>query len=505
MDTRSPATETSAAEPGAPRQDGFFGHPRGLATLFFTEMWERFSYYGMRALLILFMVDAAATGGLGMTDRRAAAIYGLYTAGVYLLALPGGWVADRILGQRSAVFWGGVVIAAGHFSMAIPSRPTFFLGLALIVIGTGLLKPNVSSIVGDLYPEGGARRDAGFSVFYMGINIGALVGPLICGLLGEGINWHLGFSAAGVGMVLGLVQYRFGARYLGNAGFMEPAERERRPAALRSLLLGIGAVAAIAVALGLLDAGGVVSIGFESFARWTAYIIVGVAVLYFGSVLTFGELTGRQKKRVFVIFLLFVAAALFWSGFEQAGSSMNLFAERLTDRMVLGWEMPASLLQSINPFFIIVLAPVFGALWVWLSHRSKEPSIPVKFGAGLLLLGVSFLVMMWAATQASSTHRVTPYFLIAAYFLQTCGELSLSPVGLSSVTKLAPRRLVSQMMGTWFMGSALGNLIAGLVAGNFETMPLPELFGRVAMFAGAGGFLMLIFAAGIKKLIGKLD
>jgi len=505
MDTRSPATETSVPDPGAPRQDGFFGHPRGLATLFFTEMWERFSYYGMRALLILFMVDAAATGGLGMTDRRAAAIYGLYTAGVYLLALPGGWIADRILGQRSAVFWGGVVIAAGHFSMAIPSRPTFFLGLTLIVIGTGLLKPNVSSIVGDLYPEGGARRDAGFSVFYMGINIGALVGPVICGLLGEGINWHLGFSAAGVGMVLGLVQYRFGAKYLGNAGFMEAEERERRPAALRSLLYGIGAVAAIAVVLGVLDAGGVVAIGFESFARWTAYIIVGVAVLYFGSVLTLGDLTGRQKKRVFVIFLLFVAAALFWSGFEQAGSSMNLFAERLTDRAVLGWEMPASVLQSINPFFIIVMAPVFGALWVWLNHRGKEPSIPVKFGAGLLLLGVSFVVMMWAATQASQTHRVTPFFLIAAYFLQTCGELSLSPVGLSSVTKLAPRRLVSQMMGTWFMGSALGNLIAGLVAGNFETMPLPELFGRVAMFAAAGGFLMLIFAAGIKKLIGKLD
>ncbi|HKK08920.1 MAG TPA: oligopeptide:H+ symporter, partial [Gemmatimonadota bacterium] len=229
-----------------------------------------------------------------------------------------------------------------------------------------------------------------------------------------------------------------------------------------------------------------------------------VAVLYFGSVLTFGELTGRQKKRVFVIFLLFLAAALFWSGFEQAGSSMNLFAERLTDRSVFGWTMPASLLQSVNPFFIIVLAPVFGSLWVWLNRRGKEPSIPVKFGSGLLLVAVSFVVLMWAATQASETHRVTPFFLVAAYFFQTCGELSLSPVGLSSVTKLAPRRLVSQMMGTWFMGSALGNLVAGLVAGQFQSMPLPELFGRVALFAAAGGFLMLIFASGIKKLIGDV-
>ena len=492
------------ARPGAPVQDGFFGHPRGLATLFFTEMWERFSYYGMRGILILFMVDAATTGGMGLNDQKAAAIYGLYTAGVYLLALPGGWVADRILGQRRAVFVGGIIIASGHFSMAIPTTATFFLGLGLIILGTGLLKPNVSSIVGDLYPEGGARRDAGFSIFYMGINLGAFIGPLICGVLGEKVSWHLGFSAAGVGMVLGLIQYKLGGKYLGDAGYMEPEEEARRPAALRGLLLGVGLVAAIVLTLALLQSSGVARISFEGVAKSAAYVIVGVAVLYFGSVLVFGGLTGTEKKRVGVIFILFLAAALFWSGFEQAGSSMNLFAERLTDRFVFGWEAPASALQAINPLFIIMMAPVFGSLWLWLNTREREPSIPVKFGAGLLLLAVSFLVMMWAATGASETQRVTPFFLIAAYFLQTCGELSLSPVGLSSVTKLAPKRLVSQMMGTWFMGSALGNLVAGLVAGQFQNVPLPTLFGRVALWAAAGGFLMLLFAGGIKKLIGSV-
>ena len=257
--------------------------------------------------------------------------------------------------------------------MAIPTTGTFFLGLALIVIGTGLLKPNVSSIVGDLYPEGGARRDAGFSIFYMGINLGAFVGPLICGFLGEKINWHLGFSAAGIGMVLGLIQYKLGGKYLGDCGYMEPEEEARRPAALRWLVAGLAAFAAIVVALALLQAGGAIQITFEKVAEGAAFVIMGVAVLYFGSVLAFGELTGVQKKRVVVIFLLFLAAALFWSGFEQAGSSMNLFAERLTNRTVFGWQAPASALQAVNPLFIIIFAPLFGSLWVWLAPGRGSP------------------------------------------------------------------------------------------------------------------------------------
>lgn len=482
----------------------FREHPSGLPVLFFTEMWERFSYYGMRGILVLFMTAAIQSGGFGMDTETAAAIYGLYTALVYLLALPGGWLADNLLGQRNAVFLGGIIIAAGHFSMAIPFTATFYLGLILIVIGTGLLKPNVSAIVGELYPEGGARRDAGFSIFYMGINIGALVGPLVCGLLGEKVDWHLGFSAAGFGMVFGLIQYRLGMKHLGDSGLKPELTAAQRENSRRTLYSGVGLVVLLAVFLALLHSGDIVTITLTGIARATGAIIVALAILYFIYVFIFGKLRSEEKKRLIVIFLLFVGAALFWSGFEQAGSSMNLFAERLTDRMVLGWESPASWLQSINPLFIIIFAPLFGSLWLALAARKREPSIPAKFGLGLLMLGAGFLVMAWASLYADVDSKVSPMWLITAYFLHTTGELCLSPVGLSSVTKLSPKHLVGQMMGIWFMGSALGNLIAGLLAGNFETLPLPELFGSVALITVGSGFVFIIFTKPIKKLIGNI-
>jgi POT family proton-dependent oligopeptide transporter len=487
-----------------PSAGKWFGHPRGLSTLFFTEMWERFSYYGMRGLLILFLVASVETGGFGMTDQAAAAIYGLYTAGVYLMALPGGWIADRILGLRRAVFVGGCIIAAGHFSMAIPTVPTFYLGLCLIVCGTGLLKPNVSAIVGDLYPEGGARRDAGFSIFYSGINTGAFLGPLICGLLGEHVNWHAGFGAAGVGMVAGLIQYQRGAKYLGDAG-LRRSEGEvsgARSKATRGLALGLGTLAGIGVVLALLQSAGAIHLTLQGVAQTTGVLIVALAILYFASILLFGNLDSREKKRVFVIFLLFVASAMFWAGYEQAGSSMNLFASRLTDRMFGSWEMPASWLQSVLPLCVIVLSPIFG--WVWIRLGSREPSIPAKFGYGLILLAIGFLVMVVAAGKTTGGVKVGPGWLVVTYFLHTMGELCISPVGLSSVTKLAPRRLVGQLMGTWFMGTALGNLIAGLVAGGFETMPLPALFGAVAKVTGIAGLVMLLLAKPIRGLIGRL-
>jgi proton-dependent oligopeptide transporter, POT family len=480
----------------------FFGHPRGLATLFFTEMWERFSYYGGRAILILYMPAAIAEGGLGMTVVKAAAVYGLYTAGVYLLALPGGWIADRLVGQRSAVFIGGTLIAAGNFSLAGPGLPMFYVGLTLIILGTGMLKPNVSAIVGDLYPEGGARRDAGFSIFYMGINVGAFVSPLICGYLGENVNWHLGFAAAGIGMVLGLIQYRLGYTYLKDAGLYRDEARATRPDAVRKGMTGVGLVVAIAVVIMLLSRAGVMTLTMESAARATGVIILAIAVLFFGSVLLFGGLEGAEKKRVVVIFLLFVGAALFWAGFEQAGSSMNLFAKELTNRNVLGWEVPASWLQSVNPLFIIVLAPVFGWLWVFLNSRELEPPLPVKFGAGLILLGSGFFVMAWGATYTVEGQLVSPAWLVSTYFLHTCGELSLSPVGLSSITKLSPKRYVGQMMGTWFMGAALGNLVAGLVAGLFETLPLPTLFSRVAFTVVIAGLFFVLFYKPIRNQMG---
>ena len=498
------ATPAPAAATPAPSGGSFFGHPRGLATLFFTELWERLSYYGMRGILVLFMVNAAATGGMGLTDSKAGAIYGMYTAGVYLLALPGGWIADRLLGQQRAVFVGGVIIAMGHFSMAIPTAATFFAGLILIVIGTGLLKPNVSAMVGDLYPEGGARRDAGFSIYYMGINIGALVGPLLVGYLGENINWHLGFSAAGVGMLLGLVQYKLGAKYLGDAGSL-PAkahEGEGMSAAQKQLLTGIAMVAGLGVVVWLINRAGIIDLTLEGAAGATGVIIVALAILYFLYQIILGGLTGDEKKRIVYIFLLFVGAALFWSGFEQAGSSLNLFAERMTDRTIFGWEAPASWLQSINPLFIIIFAPVVGSLWVWL--RDHNPSIPVKFAGGLALLGAGFLVLAWGASYATDGHLVSPMWLVVTYFLHTVGELALSPIGLSSVTKLSPQRLVGQMMGIWFMGSALGNLIAGLVAGRMESMPVTQIFSTVGMIVIGSGLVFFVFSPVIKRLAPEL-
>jgi len=483
----------------------FFGHPRGLATLFFTEMWERFSYYGGRAILILYMPAAIATGGLGMSVATAAAVYGLYTAGVYFLGLPGGWVADRLVGQRNAVLLGGMFIAAGNFSLATPGLVFFYTGLVLNVLGTGLLKPNVSAIVGDLYQDdtdGGARRDAGFSIFYMGINVGAFIAPLICGYLGENINWHLGFAAAGVGMVLGLIQYRYGYRFRRDAGIYKDEARATRGEAVRKGLLGVAVVFAILAALVILNNMGVVNLTLERVAQGTGVLIFAVAVVFFGGVLGFGGLQPAEQKRVVVIFLLFVGAALFWAGFEQAGSSMNLFAERLTDRNVFGWEAPASWLQSVNPLFIIIMAPIFGWLWVFLNNRHIEPPLPVKFGMGLVLLGVGFLVIAWGATYTVEGQLVSPAWLISTYFLHTCGELSLSPVGLSSITKLSPKRYVGQMMGTWFMGAALGNLVAGLVAGFFETLPLPTLFIRVAIVVIVAGLFFIVFYKPIRNQMG---
>ncbi|MEX0747482.1 MAG: peptide MFS transporter, partial [Rhodothermales bacterium] len=487
----------------------FFGHPRGLATLFFTEMWERFSYYGMRALLVLFMVATVEQGGFGMSDEVATAIYGLYTAAVYLFALPGGWAADRLFGARKAVLYGGILIAAGHFSMAFPSKPTFFLGLILIVLGTGLLKPNVSAVVGDLYPEGGARRDAGFSIFYMGINLGAFIGPLICGFLGENVDWHLGFAAAGFFMVIGVIQFKLTEGYLGTIGLApghgtsDPViEREKRRT---RMLLGVGT--AIFGLIVLLALTGILEIDALAVAKSAAYVILGLALVFFIYVFAFGHLTPVEKKRTAAIAVFFVFSMFFWSGFEQAGSSLNLFAERFTDRGLFGWEMPASWLQSINPIFIIILAPVFGQMWIWLSSRRKEPSSPAKFAIGLVSLGLGFFVMVGAANVAAAGDMAMPTWLIFTYLLHTTGELALSPVGLSLTTKLAPKRFASQMMGVWFMSISLGNLVAGLIAGVLsagggeDVEALPDLFMTVTLVTVGAGLVLALLIKPIRKLM----
>ena len=481
----------------------FFGHPRGLATLFFTEFFERFSYYGMRALLVLYMTAALSDGGLGFSTVTAGAVYGMYGAGVYLLALPGGWVADKLIGQRRAVFVGGVIIALGHFSLALDNVATFFAGLVLIVIGTGLLKPNISTMVGELYPDGGARRYAGFSIFYMGINLGAFVAPIVCSWLGEKIGWHIGFAAAGVGMVLGLIQYRLGGKYLGTAGLYPDTGRDPavRSASVRSLLLGIGVVAAIIAIIYALRSSGAMDFSIAAAADGVGYLIVSIAILYFAYMFFAGGLDATERKRVSAIFVLFIFSALFWSGFEQAGSSLNLVAERLTDRVIFGWEMPAGWLQSVNAGFIILLAPVFAWIWIALARRSREPSSPGKFTLGLLFLGLGFAVMILATQRAESGVLVSPMWLVLTYLLHTIGELCLSPVGLSTVTKLAPHRMVGQMMGVWFMSISLGNLMAGRVAGQFDQLSRPELFGRVTMFTLGGAVLLALLINPIKRLM----
>jgi POT family proton-dependent oligopeptide transporter len=504
--TSAPSPSGQAAAPPLATR-GFLGHPRGLATLFFTEMWERFSFYGMKALLILFMTETAARGGLGFDTTKASAIYGLYGSAVYLTALPGGWLADRFIGQRRAVLVGGIIIALGHFSMAMTGVAFFYLGLLLIVTGTGLLKPNISAMVGGLYPEGGARRDAGFSIFYMGINIGVSVAPIVVGLLGERVSWHAGFAVAGVGMVLGLIQYVWGGKHLGDVGLPQRStavSAEAPRGGSRGVALGVGAV--LVVLLGALQGLGVVdmtsAVGLGDAA---GFVIVALALAFFGYMFAAGGMDAVDKRRLGVIAVFFLSSAIFWAGFEQAGSSLNLFARELTDRDVFGWNMPASLLQSVNGVFIIALAPVFAWLWVWLNRRGREPSSPAKFSLGLVMLGAGFLVMVGASLAAAGGHRVSPMWLVLTYLLHTFGELSLSPVGLSTVTKLAPPRAVGQMMGVWFMSMSLGNLLAGRVAGQFEAMPLPRLFGAVAAVAIAAGLLLALFVKPLRRMMGGVN
>lgn len=480
----------SPADSGAlPPKPGLTGHPPGLYTLFFTEMWERLSFYGMRALLVLFMVDQVKNGGLGLTDETAAAIYGLYTAMVYVVALPGGWVADRLLGAQRSVWYGGLLIAAGHFTLMVPRTEAFYLGLVLIVVGTGLLKPNISVIVGQLYPEGGGRRDAGFTIFYMGINLGAMIGPLICSTLGEKVNWHLGFGAAGVGMLFGLAQYWFMSGYLGDAG-KHPAKRKEGGFDWAWLLVaaGVGVVALVTV-LGVMR---VVIFDPVTLGTYTSYVIVGVAAVYLVGILAFGSLNHDEVKRTGILIVLLLACAMFWAGFEQAGSSLNLFADRYTVREVAGFVIPAGWFQSLNPVFIIALSPVMAGLWVMLANRGKNPSVPAKFGIGLVLLGLGFLIMVAGAQLVGSSQRVWPTWLIATYLVHTVAELCLSPVGLSAVTKLAPQRFVGQMMGMWFLASALGSLIAGLMASEIKTVDqMPGIYLRITVMSVAAGLVLL--------------
>ena len=478
-----------------------------------TEFFERFTYYGMRALLVLFLVAAtnAANPGFGIDRETAGAIYGLYTGAVFLGSLPGGWIADRLIGQRKAVFFGGIVIMLGNFILAIPATPpVFYLGLAVITVGVGLLKPNISAIVGSLYEgQPGAKRDAGFSIFYMGINLGALLAPLVAGTVGEAWNWRGGFFVAGLFMGLGVLQYKLTESYLGSAGLTPNTTSGERQRGWQAVAIGAAVVAVAAVAMFF----GWVPISVTRLAQVFGAAMIALAFAFFGYVLLFSKLSAEERKRVAVIAIFFLCAAVFWAGFEQQATTFNLFALDFTDRSWLGgWfpdgVHPASWYQSANPIFIVIFAPFFAWIWVALGARNLNPSAPIKFGLGLVLLGVGFLIMVFAAQLVVATGRdVAPTWLLVSYLLHTFGELCLSPVGLSNVTKLAPPRFVGQMMGTWFLGSAVGNLFAGLIGGEIGSAEASEIPARLMEMTAVGvgaGLLMLVFSRPIRNWMGGI-
>jgi POT family proton-dependent oligopeptide transporter len=488
-----------------------FGLPRGMMTLFFTEMWERFTYYGMRALLVLFLADATR-GGFGLDDRTANAIYGLYISASYILCLPGGWIADRLIGARRAVWYGGILIALGNLVLAFSGTPSlFYLGLIVIVCGVGLLKPNVSAMVADLYPEGGGRRDAGFTIFYMGINLGGFLGPIVTGFLAVRFGWTAAFAAGGILMALGLAQYRAFQHHLGTAGtHISAARGENDPALQRRNWYAVAALVAAIVIVYLLAFFGILEVNPLTLARGTGGVLIGIAAFYFVYMFLFAGLDLTEKKRMLVILFLFVGCALFWAGFEQTGASLNLFAERYVDRTIdaFNFEIPTAWFQSLNSIYILVFATPFSMLWVALAKRNLDPSAPAKFGLALILLGLGFVFMVIAANIVSQGGQAMPYLLALTYLLHTYGELCLSPVGLSYVTKLAPSRYVSQMMGVWFLATSVGNLSAGLLAGMFEAdnlSAMPGQFMQFVYFATGAGIVLLLLSKPVKKLMGDIQ
>ncbi len=477
------------------------GQPRGLATLFLTEMWERFSYYGMRAVLILYAVAASSEGGLGLDDRVASALYGLYISATYVFALFGGWMADRLLGTQRAVIVGGVLIMAGNALLVLGHVQSFFLGLAVIVLGVGLLKPNISVMVAGLYPEGGARRDAGFSIFYVGISVGALLGSLLVPLCVARLGWRWGFGLPVVGMLMGLVQFLATRHWLGAGRAHDLSRSWRVWVAPATLIAALGVLAALLLS-------GFVRIDPVTVALLASWLIGLFALGYFGYLILFAGLGALERRRVWVMAALFAAYAIFYAGFEQGGASLNLFAERYTARQVFGWEMPAGVLQGTTALYTILFAPAFAALWLALGRRGLDLAPSTKFAAGLLLLAAGNFVIYLASREVVAGVKVLPTWLLLTYLLQECGDLCLSPVGLSSMTKLAPARYAGQVMGLWFLALALGNNLAGQLSGEYDARNLESLaalFMKLTLVALIAAAVMLALTPRLKRLMGGVQ
>ena len=443
----------------------FFGHPIGLKTLFLTEMWERMSYYGMRALLVLYMTGAV-TGfnpGLGWSQVDAQAIYGIYVGMVYFMVVPGGWIADNILGHQKAVLIGAFIIALGHFTLAIPIEQSFFLGLTFVVLGTGLLKGNISTIVGDLYKNLDDKRDSGYTIFYMSINIGSTLGFLICAYLGEKIGWHWGFGAAGVGMAFGVIQFIRSRDLLGDAGMhpneMSDEKRSKISKYMYASLVGMFVI----IGVGLM---GFITIDPRVFAENFAYFLTIVAGVYFVYLFLFAGLNAAERKNLILLFLLFIGAAAFWAGFDQSAGSLNIFARDYTDLSIASFIIPVGWLQFANPMFVVMFAPIFAGVWAYLARINLNPNLPIKFAIGLLFMALSFLVMIVAVDIALESSPVGMQWLVLTYLFQTWGELALSPIGLSAFSRYGPKRYMGQMFGLWFLASAIGGVMAGLLGGE---------------------------------------
>jgi len=471
-------------------------HPQGLATLFFAEMWERFSYYGMRALLILYLVNA-----IKIPREQALELYATYTGLVYLTPILGGYFADRWLGYRTAIVVGGILMALGHFAMAFESL--IYMALGLLIIGNGFFKPNISTLLGSLYAENDPRRDGGFTIFYMGINLGAFLSPLVCGTLADQYGWHYGFAAAGVGMVIGLLIFLLGTRRM-------PISVETIP--------WVKVIAVVLITITLL----VIIISSWRFIQpwWQGVPTLGKVLCFSLLALVFFDfrplmarlgrdlplqtekLTLEEKQRTLAIIIIAFFVIFFWMGFEQAGGTMNLFADKQTDRDLWGWEFHASYFQSLNPLFILVLAPLFALLWSrWDSSRFRI-SVVVKQGLGMILLGLGFVVMAVANQHATAIGLVSPLWLVVVYFLHTVGELMLSPIGLSMVTKLAPVRIAALMMGLWFGAMAVASYLAGTLEAILKHSEIP-LFWFLVMTSVSSGLLLILASAGLRKLMGN--
>lgn len=478
-------------------QPTFLGHPIGLFVLFMTEMWERFSYYGMRAILVLFLVSTT-TGdnpGFGWTDQEAYALYGWYTMFVYLASIPGGILADRLIGQKRAVLLGGLLLCAGHGILAVEAEWAFYAGLVLIVLGVGCLKPNISTMVGGLYPKGDGKRDMGFYIFYMGINLGAALAGIIVGYVGETIGWHYGFGLAGIGMGIGQLTFWWGQRYLKGVGeVVKPEPGTERPNLLGNIFKQRNATIGTAI---------VAAIGLFVLLQYSwsyGLLVMGLSLAVGIGIVIYNDCNPTEKDRILVAYLSFLIIIVFWGSFEQAGGLMNVYAKEKTDLAIGSFNVPASWFQSVNAIFILMFATLVGLFWGWWRNRGRESSSLFKMAIGVLIMGWGFLFMSAASMEAETAGKSAMYWLVLAYLFHTLGELCASPVALSFITKVSPERYGAFMMGAYFAATGLGNKVAGSLGELSTDVGDFSIFTGIAIFCTVFAIIVLFLIKPLKKL-----